>query len=86
MEYVRQTIGSAALNGIFDLPPTLRNKEVEVIILPIQQNAVTETEETKQEYKQGYKVNMGFLKGKVPELPDSFFDPLPEEDLQAWGL
>ena len=22
----------------------------------------------------------------VPPLPDSFFDPLPEEELQAWGL
>jgi hypothetical protein len=29
---------------------------------------------------------LGFLKDKVPPLPDSFFDPLPEEDLQAWGL
>ena len=81
MEYVHQTIGSSALSDIFDLPPTLRNKEVEVIILPMQKK-----EEAKQEYKQGFKVNMGFLKGKVPELPDSFFDPLPEEDLEAWGL
>ena len=30
------------------------------------------------------KLNMGFIEG--PELPDSFFEPLPEEDLQAWGL
>jgi len=29
------------------------------------------------------KRNLGFLSG--PSLPDSFFDPLPEEDLQAWG-
>ena len=29
---------------------------------------------------------LGFLKDKLPPLPDSFFDPLPEEDLQAWGL
>ena len=28
--------------------------------------------------------NIGFLKG--PSLPDSFFDPLPEEDLELWGL
>lgn len=27
---------------------------------------------------------LGFLKGKLPPLPDSFFDPLPEEELQAW--
>ena len=32
------------------------------------------------------KRRLGFLKDKVPPLPDSFFDPLPEEDLQAWGL
>ena len=32
------------------------------------------------------KRKIGFLKDKVPPLPDSFFDPLPEEDLQAWGL
>lgn len=28
---------------------------------------------------------MGFVKG-VPPLPDSFFDPLPEEELQLWGI
>jgi len=32
------------------------------------------------------KRQLGFLKDKVPTLPDSFFEPLPEEDLQAWGL
>jgi len=32
------------------------------------------------------KRQLGFLKDKVPPLPDSFFDPLPEEDLLAWGL
>jgi len=29
-------------------------------------------------------VKFGFLKGIVPELPDSFFDPLPDEELEAW--
>jgi len=29
-------------------------------------------------------INFGFLKGIVPELPDSFFDPLPEDELEAW--
>ena len=33
-----------------------------------------------------HECKLGFLKDNVPELPDSFFDPLPEEDLQAWGL
>ena len=32
------------------------------------------------------KLKLGFLKDKIPPLPDSFFDPLPEEELQAWGL
>jgi len=30
------------------------------------------------------KIKLGFVKGSP--LPDSFFDPLPEEELQAWGL
>ena len=81
MEYVRQTIGSSALNGIFDLPPTLRNKKVEVIILPMQ-NEISEI--SKNENLQGYKLNIGFMPGA--EIPNSFFEPLPEEDLQAWGL
>jgi len=32
------------------------------------------------------EIKIGFLKDKVPQLPDSFFDPLPEEELQLWGL
>jgi len=83
MEYVRQTIGSSALNGIFDLPPALRDRKVDIIILPVQNEV---SEESRREEERGYKLNMGFLKGVVPELPDSFFEPLPEEDLQAWGL
>ena len=43
-------------------------------------------QQPEHENTQGFKVNIGFLKGKVPEIPDSFFEPLPEEDLQAWGL
>jgi prevent-host-death family protein len=27
---------------------------------------------------------LGFLPG--PDLPDSFFEPLPEDELRAWGL
>jgi hypothetical protein len=77
MEYLRQTVGSAVLNNIFNLPPALRNRMVEVIIIP------AENMENIKE-KINYKCNMGFL--DIPPLPDSFFDPLPEEDLQAWGL
>jgi prevent-host-death family protein len=37
-------------------------------------------------YDRPKKRELGFLKGKVPDLPDSFFDPLPEEELELWGL
>jgi hypothetical protein len=77
MEFLRQTIGSAELSGIFEIPPALRNRRVEVIVLP----AENEIEEAPRR-----EIQFGFLKGKVPPLPDSFFDPLPEEELQAWGL
>ena len=32
------------------------------------------------------KIKLGFLKDRLPPLPDSFFDPLPEEELQLWGV
>jgi hypothetical protein len=39
-----------------------------------------------QENEPKRKINFGFLKDKLPPLPDSFFDPLPEEELELWGL
>jgi len=78
MEYLREIIDSTELIDIFELPPALRNKKVEVIILSVEDSL---PEKPKQK-----KRPLGFLKDKVPPLPDSFFDPLPEEDLQAWGL
>ena len=36
--------------------------------------------------KPNHALRIGFLKDKVPPLPDSFFDPLPEEELELWGL
>jgi len=48
---------------------------VEVIILPAEDS---EVEPVKQ------KLRLGFVKG--PPLPESFFEPLPEEELQVWGL
>jgi len=47
---------------------------------------ITILDEPAQEQPKPQKRELGFLKDKVPPLPDSFFDPLPEEDLQAWGL
>jgi hypothetical protein len=76
MEYMRQTIGSAELNGIFEIPPSLRNRRVQVIVLPAESYAPDEPKPQKR--------MLGFAKGA--EIPDSFFAPLSEEELQAWGL
>jgi len=71
MEY-RQTIGSAELSGVLNLPPMLRNRQVEIIVMPAGEPKTTR--------------KFDFLADKMPPLPDSFFDPLSEEELQAWGL
>ena len=36
--------------------------------------------------KPNYALRLGLLKNKIPPLPDSFFDPLPEEELELWGV
>ncbi|MCL2636993.1 MAG: hypothetical protein FWD48_01355 [Oscillospiraceae bacterium] len=76
MEYISKTIGSAELSGIFEIPPMLRDRKVQVIIVP--------AEDIIQEQPKSAKRPLGFAKGA--EVPESFFDPLPEEELQAWGL
>ena len=76
MDYLRQTIGSAALNNVFTLPQTLRDRTVEVLIFPVETADVADVP--------NYKCNVGFAKGA--DIPDSFFEPLSEEELQAWGL
>ena len=76
MEYVRQIIDSDKLHDMFDLPISLRNKPVEVIILPVDDNVAQPPVQ---------KRRLGFLtQAQVPPLPDSFFDPLPEEELRLW--
>ena len=77
MEYFKQTIDSYKLYDIFTIPRSLRDKMVEVIILPAE-NILKE--EPKRE------INFGFIRDKVPPLPNSFFDPLPEDELQLWEL
>lgn len=76
MEYIRQVIGGDKLADLFDIPQVFRNKTAEVIILfsdePVKVLAKTN------------KRPIGFAKGA--EVPDSFFEPLPEEELQLWGL
>ena len=42
--------------------------------------------DNKADEKPNHTLRLGFLKDKVPPLPDSFFDPLPEEELELWGL
>ena len=79
MEYIRQTIGSDKLSGIFDIPQSLRGKNAEVIILFSEFSEEDLQEKPKQE-----KRPIGFAKGA--EVPDSFFEPLSEEELQLWGL
>jgi hypothetical protein len=74
MEF-RQTIGSDKLSNIFNLPSALCNRKVEVIILPVEDAVVDKSKVQRK---------LDFMPG--PPLPDSFFDPLPEEELQAWGL
>jgi hypothetical protein len=75
MDYVRKTVDSTCLYEVFDIPLALRDKKVEVIILPA---------ERVPENGAKQKLRLGFVKG--PPLPESFFDPLPEEELQAWEL
>jgi len=76
MDYISKTINSDELAGIFEIPSLLRNRKVQVIILPAADGTAME--------KETYKCNIGFAKGA--DLPDSFFEPLPDEDLHAWGL
>lgn len=76
MECIRQTIGSSALDGIIDIPLTLRNKKVQIIVLPAEDDTAEQPKSQKRQF--------GFAKG--PEVPSSFFEPLSEEELQAWGL
>jgi len=77
MECLRQTISSTRLSNIFNLPPALRGRHVEVIIIPADSNGI-------EDEQPNYACKLDFVGGA--ELPDSFFDPLPEEELQAWGL
>jgi hypothetical protein len=79
MDHIRKTVDSGDLAHIFELPPSLRNKRVDVIILPVEPTDTDPPEPPALKERP-----IGFMKG--PPLPDSFFDPLPEEDLQAWGL
>jgi hypothetical protein len=40
MDYLRQTVDSDKLTGVFDLPNVLRGRKVDVIILPVQETYI----------------------------------------------
>ena len=74
MEFVRTIVSGVVMNTIVKLPESLRNSDVEVIILPTKGG----------EPRKRSSRRIGIAPG--PEIPDSFFEPLPEEELQAWEM
>ncbi|MCL2224736.1 MAG: hypothetical protein FWB96_07200 [Defluviitaleaceae bacterium] len=76
MNYIRQVVGGDKLANVFDIPQMFRNRKAEVIILF--------SEELSEETPKATKRPIGFAKGA--EVPDSFFEPLPEEELELWGM
>jgi hypothetical protein len=76
VEYIRKTILNEYLIDIFDIPQRLHGKKAEVIILFSEADDV--------EIPKSSKRQIGFAKGA--EVPNCFFEPLSEEDLQLWGL
>jgi len=73
MDYLRKTVHSNTLVNFRDLPKNLQNRMVDVIILPA---------ETEDQEPRNYACRIGFYPG--PEVPDSFFEPLSEEELALW--
>jgi len=70
-----------ATDGIIKIPQIFVNiipKDIKVIISPIE--AATHNYQPKQQ-----KRKLGFMVDALPPLPTSFFDPLSEEELEAWG-
>jgi len=76
MEYMRQVVGGDKLATIFDIPQMFHNRKAEVIILF--------SEEFSENIPKINKRPIGFASGA--DVPDSFFEPLPEEELQLWGM
>jgi len=76
MEYIRQVVTGDKLADIFDIPQAFRKKKADVIILF--------SDDYVDKIQKSDKRPIGFAKGA--EVPDSFFEPLPEEELQLWGL
>ena len=60
----------------------IKNQNAIITILDFDESVSASASDVTEPQKHG--ILLGFLKGIVPELPESFFDPLLEEDLQAW--
>ena len=68
-------------DGVIRIPDVYSRKitsRIKVIVL------IDENENSHPQPTNGIK--FGCLKGKIAKVPDSFFEPLPEEELQLWGL
>jgi len=60
-------------------------RDLDYVVVKTEPSENTEKSDDSCEIEQAESgIKFGFLKGIVPELPDSFFDPLPEEELEAW--
>ena len=80
MDYLRQTVNSEKLANIFDLPAGLRGREVEVIILPLQES---EDEIIKEDiFKYTSDTSIGSIIGILSEYKNPGLIPLEKE---AWA-
>jgi hypothetical protein len=70
MDSIRKIIKPEGRRISIELPLNMASKTVEVIILPVEETPV----------KRAY----GSAKG-MGSVPDTFFEPLPEEFLKAFG-
>jgi hypothetical protein len=76
-----QTFEFQTQDGVIKIPKIFVNiipKNIKVIISYIE--ATVPTFQPKQQ-----KRKLGFMSAVLPSLPSSFFDPLSEEELEAWG-
>ena len=73
------TLPEPLFSGIHCDKVLAREVNGEIILTPLAvSDAINEIPKRKQKLK--------FCFVDLPPLPDSFFDPLPEEELQLWGL
>ena len=64
----------------------IRNQQAVITLVDFVETAPVSTDDsTAEPQKPKHKRRLGFVT-EVPPLPESFFDPLPEEELQLWGL